>query len=58
MIELSGTQIYEDGSTNTFKYKFPKEGGIKEGPSEVSPEDTLRFAVLVEPGRNQLNTRL
>jgi len=50
MIELSDKDILNDGSSETSKWVWPKEGGIVKCISSKIEEELLFVEILVEPG--------
>lgn len=50
LIELAASTVYEDGTAESNKLVWPKEGGVVKFLSTALPEEMLYIEVLVEPG--------
>ena len=49
-IELATTTLLKDGSTESSKWIWPKEGGVAKCVSRKIPENMLYVEIVVEPG--------
>ena len=50
MMELSATAILKDGSSDSSKWTWPREGGIAKCISRTIPEELLYVEILLETG--------
>ena len=50
LIELAASTVYEDGTAESSKWAWPKEGGVAKCVTKTLPEEMLYVEVLVEPG--------
>ena len=51
MIELFGTTTFKDGSSDSSKWTWPREGGIAKCMSRTIPVDLLLVELLLDPGQ-------